>query len=156
MKLLILAVGHKMPAWVNEGFAEYTKRMPREARIELVEIKPEKRAGGKTREQVHEVERGRIEVALPADCERVVLDEHGKDWSTLELADELKDWMRGGRDVVFVIGGADGLHPEVKRQGNRLWSLSRLTLPHGLVRVVLAEQLYRAVTITQNHPYHRE
>ena len=156
MKLLILAVGHKMPAWVNEGFAEYAKRMPREARIELAEIKPEKRDGGKTREQVHEAERKRIEAALPPDCVRVALDERGKDWSTLELADELKDWMRGGRDVAFIIGGADGLHPEAKRQASRLWSLSRLTLPHGLVRVVLAEQLYRAVTVIQNHPYHRE
>lgn len=156
MKLLILAVGHKMPAWVNEGFAEYTKRMPRETRIELIEIKPEKRDGGKTREQVHEAEQKRIEAALPADCVRVALDEHGKDWSTLELAEELKDWMRGGRDVAFIIGGADGLHVEVKRQAKRLWSLSRLTLPHGLVRVVLAEQLYRAVTVIQNHPYHRE
>ena len=156
MKLLILAVGHKMPAWVNEGFAEYARRMPREARIELVEIKPEKRDGGKTTEQVHEAERSRIEAALPVDCARIVLDERGKDWRTLELADELKDWMRGGRDVAFVIGGADGLHPEVKRRAGRLWSLSRLTLPHGLVRVVLAEQLYRAVTVIQNHPYHRE
>lgn len=156
MKLLVLAVGHKMPAWVNQGFAEYTKRMPREARIELVEIKPEKRAGGKTREQVHEAERSRIEDALPSACVRVVLDEHGKDWSTLELAEEFKDWMRSGRDLAFVIGGADGLHPEVKRQASRLWSLSRLTLPHGLVRVVLAEQLYRALTVLQSHPYHRE
>lgn len=156
MKLLILAVGHKMPAWVNEGFAEYTKRMPREARIELVEIKPEKRDGGKTREQVHEAERKRIEAALPADCVRVVLDEHGQNWSTHELSDDMKGWMGGGRDVAFVIGGADGLHPEVKRQSGRLWSFSRLTLPHGLVRVVLAEQLYRAVTVIQNHPYHRE
>lgn len=156
MKLWILAVGHKMPAWVNEGFAEYTKRMPREARIELVEIKPEKRDGGKTREQVHDAERKRIEAALPADCVRVVLDEHGQNWSTLELSDNMKGWMGGGRDVAFVIGGADGLHPEVKRQAGRLWSLSRLTLPHGLVRVVLAEQLYRAVTVIQNHPYHRE
>lgn len=152
---MILAVGHKMPAWVNEGFAEYAKRMPREARIELVEIKPEKRAGGKTTEQVHEAERSRIEAALPAGCERVVLDERGQNWSTLELADSIKDWMQGGRDVAFIIGGADGLHPEIKRQG-RLWSLSRLTLPHGLVRVVLAEQLYRGVTVIQNHPYHRE
>lgn len=156
VKLWILAVGHKMPAWVNEGFAEYTKRMPREARIELVEIKPEKRDGGKTREQVHEAERKRIEAALPADCVRVVLDEHGQNWSTLELSDDMKGWMAGGRDVAFVIGGADGLHPEVKRQAGRLWSFSRLTLPHGLVRVVLAEQLYRAVTVIQNHPYHRE
>ena len=155
MRLLIVAVGHKMPAWVNQGFGEYAKRMPREARIELVEIKPEKRAGGKTTEQVHEAERLRIEAALPAGCERVVLDERGQNWSTLELAETVKGWMGGGRDVAFIIGGADGLHPELKRQG-RLWSLSRLTMPHGLVRVVLAEQLYRAVTVIQNHPYHRE
>lgn len=156
MKLLIAAVGHKMPAWVNEGFAEYAKRMPREARIELVEIKPEKRAGGKTTEQIYEAERSRIEAALPADCELVALDERGQNWSTLELAERLKGWMRGGRDVAFAIGGADGLHPELKRRSDRLWSLSRLTLPHGLVRVVLAEQLYRAVTVIQGHPYHRE
>ena len=156
MKLLIVAVGHKMPAWVNEGYAEYAKRMPREARIELVEIKPEKRAGGKTREQVHEAERQRIVAALPANCELLALDERGQDWSTLELAEALKGWMQGGRDVAFVIGGADGLHPELKRRAGRLWSLTRLTLPHGLVRVVLAEQLYRAVTVIQNHPYHRD
>ncbi|MCL4470267.1 MAG: 23S rRNA (pseudouridine(1915)-N(3))-methyltransferase RlmH [Sulfuricella sp.] len=156
MKLLIVAVGHKMPAWVNEGYTEYAKRMPREARIELVEIKPEKRAGGKTREQVHEAERQRIVAALPANCELLALDERGQEWSTLELAEALKGWMQGGRDVAFVIGGADGLHPELKRRAGRLWSLTRLTLPHGLVRVVLAEQLYRAATVIQNHPYHRE
>lgn len=156
MKLLIVAVGHKMPAWVNEGYTEYAKRMPRETRIELVEIKPEKRAGGKTKEQVHEAERQRIAAALPANCELVALDERGQEWSTLELAEVLKGWMQGGRDVAFVIGGADGLHPELKRRADRLWSLTRLTLPHGLVRVVLAEQLYRAVTVIQNHPYHRE
>lgn len=156
VKLLIVAVGHKMPAWVSEGFAEYSKRMPREARIELIEIKPEKRAGGKTTEQVHDAERSRIEAALPANCELIALDERGKDWSTLELAEQVKDWMRGGRDVALVIGGADGLHPEIKRRAGRLWSLSRLTLPHGMVRVVLAEQLYRAMTLIQNHPYHRE
>lgn len=156
MKLLIVAVGHKMPAWVNEGYTEYAKRMPREARIDLVEIKPEKRAGGKTKEQVHEAERQRIAAALPANCELVALDERGQEWSTLELAETLKGWMQGGRDVAFVIGGADGLHPELKRRADRLWSLTRLTLPHGLVRVVLAEQLYRAVTVIQNHPYHRD
>lgn len=156
MKLLIVAVGHKMPAWVNEGYTEYAKRMPRETRIELVEIKPEKRAGGKTKEQVHEAERQRIAAALPANCELVALDERGQEWSTLELAEVLKGWMQGGRDVAFVIGGADGLHPGLKRRADRLWSLTRLTLPHGLVRVVLAEQLYRAVTVIQNHPYHRD
>lgn len=156
MKLLIAAVGHKMPDWVSTGYAEYTKRMPREARIELIEIKPEKRAGGKTTEQIYEAERGRIEAALPAGCEVVALDERGQNWSTLELADKMKDWMQGGRDVAFVIGGADGLHPDLKRRARHLWSLSRLTLPHGLVRVVLAEQLYRAMSVIQNHPYHRE
>ena len=156
MKLLIAAVGHKMPDWVSAGYAEYTKRMPREARIELNEIKPEKRAGGKTTEQIYEAERGRIEAALPAGCEVVALDERGQNWSTLELADKMKDWMQGGHDVAFVIGGADGLHPDLKRRARHLWSLSRLTLPHGLVRVVLAEQLYRAMSVIQNHPYHRE
>ena len=156
MKLLIAAVGHKMPGWVSEAYAEYAKRMPREARIELIEIKPEKRAGGKTTEQIYEAERVRIEAALPAGCEVVALDERGQNWSTLELADRMKDWMQGGRDVAFVIGGADGLHPDLKRRARHLWSLSRLTLPHGLVRVVLAEQLYRAMSVIQNHPYHRE
>lgn len=156
MKLLIAAVGHKMPDWVSAGYAEYAKRMPREARIELIEIKPEKRAGGKTTEQIYEAERGRIEAALPAGSEIVALDERGQNWSTLELADKMKDWMQGGRDVAFVIGGADGLHPDLKRRARHLWSLSRLTLPHGLVRVVLAEQLYRAMSVIQNHPYHRE
>lgn len=145
-----------MPGWVSEAYAEYAKRMPREARIELIEIKPEKRAGGKTTEQVYEAERGRIEAALPAACEVVALDERGQTWSTLELADMMKNWMQGGRDVAFIIGGADGLHPDLKRRARHLWSLSRLTLPHGLVRVVLAEQLYRAMSVIHNHPYHRE
>jgi 23S rRNA (pseudouridine1915-N3)-methyltransferase len=156
VKLLIAAVGHKMPDWVSAGYGEYAKRMPREARIELIEIKPEKRAGGKTTEQIYEAERVRIEAALPAGCEVVALDERGQDWSTLELADKMKGWMQGGRDVAFVIGGADGLHPDLKRRARHLWSLSRLTLPHGLARVVLAEQLYRAMSVIQNHPYHRE
>jgi 23S rRNA (pseudouridine1915-N3)-methyltransferase len=145
-----------MPAWVREGFDEYARRMPREARIELVEIKPEKRAGGRGAEQVRQAEGQRILSALPPGCERVVLDERGQDLGTGELARLLEGWMAQGRDVAFVIGGADGLHEEVRRSAHRLWSLSRLTLPHGLVRVILAEQLYRATTILQNHPYHRE
>ena len=156
MKLRIVAVGHKMPDWVTEGFGEYTKRMPREARIELVELKPEKRAGVKTGEQVLEAERSRIMAALPEGCETIALDERGESWSTLELAQAMRQWMANGRDAAFVIGGADGLHPEVKQRATRLLSLSRLTLPHGMVRVLLAEQLYRAMTVIQNHPYHRE
>lgn len=156
MRLLIVAVGHKMPDWVAAGFAEYLKRMPREARIELVELKPEKRAGGKTCDQVKEAEKARILAALPKDCELVALDERGEHPTTLELAENMKTWLRGGRDVAFVIGGADGLHQDIKRQAGKMLSLSHLTLPHGLARVVLAEQLYRAMTVIQNHPYHRE
>lgn len=156
MKLRILAVGSRMPGWVDAAFGDYAKRMPREARIELVEIKPEKRVGGKTVVQIQEAERTRILAALPQGSEPVALDERGGEMSTLELAESMKGWLAGGRDVAFVIGGADGLHEEVKRRAHRLWSLSRLTLPHGLVRVMLAEQLYRAMTVIQNHPYHRE
>ncbi|MBZ0104775.1 MAG: 23S rRNA (pseudouridine(1915)-N(3))-methyltransferase RlmH [Sulfuricella denitrificans] len=156
MKLWILAVGNKMPGWVSEAFAEYAKRMPREARIELVEIKPEKRAGGKTVEQMQEAEMARIQAALPAAAMHVMLDERGVEMSTLELAGSMKSWLQEGRDVAFVIGGADGLHPELRQRAGKLWSLSRLTLPHGMVRALLAEQLYRAMSVIQGHPYHRE
>ena len=156
MKLWILAVGNKMPGWVSEAFAEYAKRMPREARIELLEIKPEKRAGGKTVGQMQESEMERIQAALPAGAMHVMLDERGAEMSTLELAGGMKSWLQDGRDVAFVIGGADGLHPALRQRAGKLWSLSRLTLPHGMVRVLLAEQLYRAMSVIQGHPYHRE
>ncbi len=156
MKLWILAVGNKMPDWVSEAFAEYAKRMPREARIELVEIKPEKRSGGKTVEQIQTSEMERIQAALPATAMHVMLDERGTEMSTLELADNMKFWLQEGRDVAFVIGGADGLHPGLRQRAGKLMSLSRLTLPHGMVRVLLAEQLYRAMSVIQGHPYHRE
>jgi 23S rRNA (pseudouridine1915-N3)-methyltransferase len=156
VKLLVIAVGARMPGWVTEGTAEYSKRMPREARLDWVEIRPEKRDGGRTPEQVMRAEAARIEAALPKGCLRVVLDEHGASLTSLQLAERLKTWLASGRDVAFVIGGADGLAPELKAEADLLWSLSDLTLPHALVRIVLAEQLYRAVSILQNHPYHRE
>ena len=156
MKLGIYAVGHKMPEWLTAGFAEYSKRMPRETRIELNEIKPEKRVSGKSTEQLLEAERGRILADLPQQCIKIVLDERGEMLTTLQLAERLKQWMQMGQDAAFVIGGADGLHEDIKRDTSLLWSLSRLTLPHALVRVLLAEQLYRAVTVIQGHPYHRE
>lgn len=156
MKLTILAVGTRMPGWVAEAFAEYQKRMPREARIELLEIKPEKRDGGKTAEQAMAAESARISAALPKGSLRVALDERGKSFTSLQLADRLKEWLASGRDVGLIIGGADGLAPEIKQEADLLWSLSPLTLPHPLVRIVLAEQMYRAMSILQNHPYHRE
>jgi 23S rRNA (pseudouridine1915-N3)-methyltransferase len=155
MKLQILAVGHKMPDWIATGFDEFAKRMPPELRIELREIKPEPRTTGRTAQSAMAAERQRIEAALPKGARVVALDEHGRDWTTMQLADALPAWQQDGRDVAFVIGGADGLDPQVKARAEMLLRLSSLTLPHGMVRVLLAEQLYRAWSITQNHPYHR-
>jgi 23S rRNA (pseudouridine1915-N3)-methyltransferase len=155
MKLQILAVGHKMPGWIASGFDEYAKRMPPELRIELREIKPEPRTGGRTAQSVMAAERQRIEAALPKGARIVALDERGQDWTTMQLAAALPGWQQEGRDVSFVIGGADGLAPELKAGAELMLRVSSLTLPHGMVRVLLAEQLYRAWSITQNHPYHR-
>ncbi|MBB5018390.1 23S rRNA (pseudouridine1915-N3)-methyltransferase [Chitinivorax tropicus] len=156
MRLHILAVGHKQPDWIETAFNEYAKRMPRECQIELKELKPEKRVGGKTAQQVMTAEKARIEAALPAGALLVALDERGENWTTVKLADHMKKWLTEGRDVAFVIGGADGLEPSIKQQAGKLLQLSAMTLPHGMVRVLLAEQLYRAWSIINNHPYHRE
>jgi 23S rRNA (pseudouridine1915-N3)-methyltransferase len=156
MKLLILAVGHKMPSWITEGFNEYSKRMPREAKIELVEIKPEPRTTGKSVAQIMEAEAQRIRTALPPDVLKIVLDERGSHWSTRQLAQHMQEWLGGGRDVAFVIGGADGLHESIRKEAGQLLALSAMVLPHGMVRVLLAEQLYRAHSLLHNHPYHRE
>lgn len=155
MKLRIISVGHKMPDWVELGCAEYLKRMPREMTVEIVEIKPDKRASGKNAVQVQEAESKRIIEAAGRDY-LIALDEHGQEVATLQLAERMKNWLGGGRDVSLVIGGADGLHTDVKTRADWLWSLSKLTLPHGMVRVLLAEQLYRAHSVIYNHPYHRE
>lgn len=156
MKFLLVSVGHKMPDWITAGFIEYTKRMPREAKIELVEIKPEPRTTGKSVPQIMEAEAQRILAALPQNVLRIALDEHGAHPTTKQMAQHMQDWMRGGRDVAFIIGGADGLHDSVKNSAQQLLALSAMTLPHGMVRVLLAEQLYRAHSLLHNHPYHRE
>lgn len=156
MKLLIVSVGHKMPDWIATGFNEYAKRMPREAKIELLELKPEPRSSGKTTGQIMEAEAQRILAVLPQHCLRIALDERGAQPTTRQLATQMQDWMREGVDVAFIIGGADGLHPSIKQGAQRLMALSALTLPHALVRVLLAEQLYRAYSLMHNHPYHRE
>jgi len=155
MKLGILAVGHKLPDWVARGCAEYIKRMPRELPLAVVEIKPEPR-GSKTREQLLAAERSRLQGALPGYNRIVVLDERGDDLSTLKLAQRLEDWMREGGDTAFIIGGADGIDEELKRRANDTIRLSSLTLPHAMARLILCEQLYRAVSVVKNHPYHRE
>jgi 23S rRNA (pseudouridine1915-N3)-methyltransferase len=155
MQLVIAAVGHKMPAWIETGFAEYAKRMPPECRLLLKEIKPVERSGSKTAETVMALERTRIESAIPKGSRIVALDERGMDITTIQLSQYLRQWQQDGRDVTFAIGGADGLDAGFKGAADMLVRISSLTLPHGMVRVLLAEQLYRAWSITQNHPYHR-
>ena len=144
-----------MPGWVEDGCKEYLKRMPREVAVEIVEIKPDKRASGKNAEQVQEAESKRILEAAGRDY-LIALDEHGQEVTTLQLADRMQKWLGDGRDVALVIGGADGLHQDVKARADWLWSLSKLTLPHAMMRVLLTEQLYRAWSVLNNHPYHRE
>ncbi|MDO8298428.1 23S rRNA (pseudouridine(1915)-N(3))-methyltransferase RlmH [Lacisediminimonas sp.] len=155
MQLVIAAVGHKMPAWIESGFQEYAKRMPAQCRIVLREIKPVDRSGSRSAEAVMALERERIEAVVPKGSRIVALDEHGRDLTTLQLADKLKEWQQQRGDVTFVIGGADGLDAGFKQRADLLLRVSSLTLPHGMVRVLLAEQLYRAWSITENHPYHR-
>jgi 23S rRNA (pseudouridine1915-N3)-methyltransferase len=155
MHLIIAAVGHKMPTWIETGFQEYAKRMPSECRLLLKEIKPVERSSGRSAESVMAEERKRIEAVLPKGSLLVALDERGVDLTTMQLSQQLTHWQQQGRDVTFIIGGADGLDAEFKKQADLLVRVSSLTLPHGMVRVLLAEQLYRALSITKNHPYHR-
>ncbi|MEY2632309.1 MAG: hypothetical protein RIR00_963 [Pseudomonadota bacterium] len=155
MKLQIVAVGHKQPDWVSAGCNEYSKRMPRELPLSIHEVKPEPR-GSKTREQLLAAEQQRIQAVLASGVRLVVLDERGDDLTTLKLARRLETWMQDGRDTTLLIGGADGLAPELKAAAADCIRLSSLTLPHGLARLLLCEQLYRAMSLLKNHPYHRE
>ena len=155
MRLGILAVGHRLPDWVAKGCAEYIKRMPRELPLSVVEVKPEPR-GSKTREQLLAAEKTRLQAALSGFNRIVVLDERGADLTTVKLAQRLEDWMREGGDTAFIIGGADGIDEDLKQRADAMIRLSSLTLPHAMARLVLCEQLYRAVSVVKNHPYHRE
>lgn len=155
MRLLVLAVGTRMPPWVDAAFSEYAKRMPRHMPLEMVEIRAEPREGGKPKAALCRAEAARVEQALPSGSMRVALDEHGREYTTETFSNWLDKMTGDGRDIAFLIGGADGLSPELKKTADLSLRLSAFTLPHGLARVVLAEQLYRAVSIMQNHPYHR-
>lgn len=155
MKLRIISVGHKMPAWVETACAEYTKRMPRELSLEIVEIKPEKRAAGNSTENIQQAEAKRILEAAGNDYV-IVCDERGQEITTLQLAEKMEFWQTLGRNVSFLIGGADGLDASLKQTADFQWCLSKLTLPHAFVRVLLCEQLYRAHSVNIGHPYHRE
>ncbi|MDX5445435.1 MAG: 23S rRNA (pseudouridine(1915)-N(3))-methyltransferase RlmH [Zoogloeaceae bacterium] len=156
MRLLLVAVGTRMPDWVEAGFDEFARRMPREMPLELVEIKAEPRTTGKTVDAMQAAEAARIEAVLPTRCRRVILDEHGRDLTTIALATRLEAWREGGEDVALIVGGPDGLADSIKKSAHESIRLSSLTLPHALVRPLLAEALYRAWSVTRNHPYHRE
>lgn len=155
MKLNLLAVGTKMPSWVSDGYQEYAKRLPRECSLYLHEIIPAKRGKSGSEAQWMREEGERILAAIPDNHHVVALDVKGKAWSTEQLSVQLENWQADGRDVSLIVGGPDGLTEECLKRANQRWSLSALTLPHPLVRIVMAEQLYRAWTVTQNHPYHR-
>lgn len=155
MKLRIIAVGTRMPDWVQQGFDDYARRLPRDCPLQLTEIRAENRTGGKSAAQLMALEAQRIEAALPARAYLVALDERGAALTTAALAERLEYWRTLGQDIVFLIGGADGLDAALKARAHETLRLSSLTLPHALVRPLLAEALYRAWTVTQNHPYHR-
>ncbi len=156
MKLQLIAVGHKMPDWISAGYDDYARRMPSDLQLILTEIKPGHRVAGADGGRARQLEAARIRAALPASAVRVVLDERGTQATTRELAAWLENWMAEGVTPAFVIGGADGLDDSVKAGAGKLLGLSRLTLPHALARVILAEQLYRAACIIKGHPYHRD
>ena len=155
MKLRVVALGQRMPAWVDAGWDEYARRMPQEFAVELVALKAEPRDRGKTAAQILAAEATRIASACK-DAHVVALDERGEPWTTRTFAERLARWRVDARDVAFVIGSADGLAESFKRDASATVALSALTLPHGLVRVIVAEQLYRAASLLSHHPYHRE
>lgn len=156
MNITVLAVGTKMPKWVDQAVIEYSKRFARDIQFRLKEIRPEKRGAGVSAAQGMVAEEERILAAIPPQSFLIVLDERGKAPTSMELADWLKKWQQQGENLCFVIGGADGMTASLKDRARLLMRLSSLTLPHGMVRVLLTEQLYRAQSILHNHPYHRE
>lgn len=155
MQVLVVAVGTRMPQWVGDAFEDYRARMPRDLKMELVEIRAEKRIGGITAERAMDLECQRIRAALPKGCRIVAMDEHGRSLGSAQFAAQVDRWRSEGADVAFLIGGADGLAADLKSSASMLLALSKMTLPHALARVMLAEQLYRAHTILSGHPYHR-
>ena len=155
LTITLISVSHKQPAWVTQAFDEYAKRLPaREIKLECKELKPEAREG-KSVAQAMSLEAAKIQAAIPKGALVLALDERGQDLTSMALAQKLQHWQTEHSQVVFIIGGADGLEPAFKAQCDGLIRLSSLTLPHGMVRVLFAEQLYRAYTININHPYHR-
>jgi 23S rRNA (pseudouridine1915-N3)-methyltransferase len=155
MKIHLLAVGQKMPAWVEDGYQEYAHRMPPEVRLELKEITAGKRGKNADVARILYEEGQRLQAAIPKNAHIVALDVKGKTFSTEQLASRLGEWMQSGQDIALLVGGPEGLSDECRDLAQEHWSLSKLTFPHPLVRIIVAEQLYRAWSVLKNHPYHR-
>jgi 23S rRNA (pseudouridine1915-N3)-methyltransferase len=155
MKFYLIAVGQRVPDWIKQGYQEFAKRLPSEQRINLIEIDTSKRHKNSDCMRLLEREARSISAAIPRSSLVIALDVNGQQWSTQRLTQQIIDWQQQGRDVTFLIGGPDGLAPECIARAQLVWSLSPLTFPHALVRVMVAEQLYRAWSIINDHPYHR-
>jgi len=155
MQINLIAVGTRMPGWVSDGYNEYARRMPRECALTLTEIPPGRRSKAQPVARAVQEEGSRMLAALGERQRVIALDVTGRAWSTEQLAGALREWLQGGADVSLLVGGPDGLSAECLARAGQHWSLSPLTLPHPLVRVLLAEQLYRAWTLVNGHPYHR-
>ena len=155
MNISLIAIGTRMPEWVNEGYREYARRLPRECRLKLTEIPLGQRARSKTVERAVAEEGKRMLAEISPGEHVIALDVKGRNWSTEQLAVQFQQWMLAGRGISLLVGGPDGLSAPCLERAQQRWSLSALTLPHALVRVLLAEQLYRAWTLTVGHPYHR-
>lgn len=156
MKIYLLAVGQRMPGWVEQGYKEYASRLSGNIQIELKEIAAAKRVRNSVIDKLKQDEGKRLLAAVPAGARIIVLDEHGQSLTTKKLALKLEDWLQMSQDIAILIGGPDGLSEECLQQADQKWSLSAFTFPHPLVRIVLAEQVYRAWSLLNNHPYHRE
>ncbi len=156
MRILIMAVTGKQPGWIQAGVEEYAKRMRGAFKVEFVDLKAEPRSQGRPVSVLLDAEAARILDRIPAGANVIVLDERGPQWTTQQLAVQIGKWKQAGETVVLVIGGPDGLSPAIKQRARSMWALSALTLPHGLAKVLLAEQLYRAASLLEGHPYHRE
>ncbi len=155
MKCYLISIGTKMPQWINDGFTDYAKRLTGEVNLELIELASEKRGKNTDLARIKEIEGKRLLAAIPKNCLMVTLAINGKNWSTEQLANRLTEWQHMGQPIAFLIGGPEGLSEACNQRADLAWSLSPLTFPHPLVRVIIAEQLYRAWSITKNHPYHR-
>lgn len=155
MNIHLIAIGDKMPAWVQQGFDEYARRLPRECALRLIEIAPGRRGKNADIARAVRDEGQRMLGAVPKGARVIALEVKGRNWSTEQLAGQLEAWMGSGQDIALLVGGPEGLSEEARAAADQQWSLSPLTLPHPLVRVILAEQLYRAWSILRNHPYHR-